>query len=419
MKFYGSVESMRNHPPSYSDPFILQWEIPNPRDGIERKYIVFDGVSEYWKMHSNNRYTTCHEVFISQAYNVDDDIAGHPAFDFDLKLPPDSPPALSIDDLYIQVGVPHDWTIMLQDDIISILCKQYPTMEDEILRLLSDTGRVLANDNGSLFNPWVWMSSPSMIKLSKHLVISAICFAMWRTQMGLLVKELLTLDRPYIKCIDEGILRRLGSLRLPLNHKRHIHGEPDMNGIAPIVKYSPILTFDDKGHKFTDGLILIHDANMYSMKNGVLLSPSDLAPEYQEQLSNVYGIYNAPSVYQDDNSYGEDESDEELIIAFNKINRQYHTGLVPGRLKGKYLPLIRKEIGVCPVTSKKHGGDNAFCFKKDGKVYYKCHRGCSLNIGGFERKYIDITPWKGNNREDIARLANEDVNKMIRKNDEE
>lgn len=418
MKFYSNVDSMRTHPPSYSDPFILQWEIPQSRDGTERKYVVFDGVSEYLRMYSNNRYTSCHEVFISQAYNVDDEIAGHPAFDIDLKLPKDEPSALSTDELHMRLALPSHWTQMLQEDIIYILCRQYPVMEDEIRRVLGELQKsdILVSDNGAVYNPWVWMSSLSLEKISKHLVIGSICFSMWRTQMNILVKELLTLDRPYTSAIDEGILRRLGSLRLPLNHKRHTYGPPDITGIPQIIKYSPILTFDDTSHRFTDGLVLIHDANMYTMKNGLLLSPSDLAPEYQHQLNTVYGIYNAPSIYQEPDD-GDNESDEELISAFIRINKLYSTGLAPGNLSGKYLPLVRKTPGTCPISGRKHDGENAYIFKKGGKVFFACHRGCCIKIDGMERKYIDITPWKGSSREDIARLANEDVNKM-NKNEE-
>lgn len=85
MKFFSNLESIRAANLPYSDPFILQWEIPNPKDNRERMYIVFDGVQEYEKYMNAGRYKTCHEVFLSQTYNKDDEVTGHPAFDIDKK----------------------------------------------------------------------------------------------------------------------------------------------------------------------------------------------------------------------------------------------------------------------------------------------------------------------------------------------
>lgn len=417
MKFYGSVESMRSHPPPYSDPFILQWEIPQPRDKVERKYVVFDGISEYLKYHTEGRYTTCHEVFLSQGYNADDDVYGHPAFDIDMKLPKESEPASTAKELYERVGLPEHWMDMLQEDILHILIRQYPAMKDIILHAHCIGESSIGKEDIQGLNPWIWMSSPSLEKVSKHLVVGRICFSMWRTQMKLLVKELLALKKSYTSAIDEGILRKLGSLRLPLNHKRHKYGNPSMNGLPIVEKISPTLVFDDPTHKFTDGVILIHDANMYTMKNGIVLTPSDLAPEYQQQLVNVYGIYQAPSLVgdTDDSTH---ESDHELVSAFIRVDKLYHTGLKIGKLSGKYLPLIRKSPGTCPISGRKHDGDNAYIFKKEGRVFFACHRGCSIKIEERERKYIDITPWTGISCEDIARLAHEDVNKMNKSQDE-
>lgn len=421
MKFYSSVESMRAHPPQYSDPFIVQWELPIVRNDVERKYIVFDGVTEYMKMLSNGKYTSCHEVFLSQTYNTDDDIVAHPVFDLDSK-PADYPtPSLSEDDLLLRLSIPHQWKVMMQEDILNILCKQYPTHSDAIRSALSIHSEK-SYDTGALYNPWVWMSSPSLEKLSKHLTITGICFGMWRVQMNILVDDLLSLDRPYTRAIDKGILRRLGSLRLPMNHKRHIYDESTLNTDRPvIVKHSPVLKFDDPVHRFTDGLAIVHDSNIYTMKESILLSPSDLSSEYQYKMDTTYGIYNMPELHGNihDVDYDNDEdSSDELVTSFNRINKIYNTGLIPGQPKGRYLPLVRKLPGKCPISSKIHNGDNAYIFKKGGKVYYSCHRGCSIKIDSVQRKYIDITIWKGNGPSDNARLANEDVNKMRRLNDE-
>lgn len=375
MKFYGSIEGLRAHPPSYADPFILQWEIPQPRDGVERKYVVFDGIDEYMRYLSNNRYNTCHEVFLSQGYNPHDDLYAHPAFDIDIKS---------------EFDVESDWVELLQQDIITVLIQQYPALKDQILRIRSH-------------DIWIWMSSPSPDKISKHLVISKVCFSMWRVQMKLLVDSLLKLERKYIKGIDAGILRKLGSLRLPLNHKRHIYGD------SGIEKYSPTLQFDNTSHRFTDGIVILHDANMYTMTEGLVLTPSDLSPEHQAILSHSYGVYNIPGSSPSEDDDLDDVNSDELTAAFNRWDKLYNTGLCIGKISGNYLSLIRKAPGKCPISGKEHTSDNAYIIKRGYKILYGCHRGCVLKTDGIERKCIDITPWKGNAAEDNARIIHESM----------
>lgn len=378
---------MRNHPPQYSDPFIVQWEIPHPRDNIERKYVVFNGIAEYLSMHKNNRYTSCHEVFISSTYNPLDDIIAHPAFDLDLKLPKESNIPTSLSELQRYVGLSDDWKQMFQEDIIRILCKQYPAFKERI---------------SQLSDGWIWMTSPSLEKVSKHLVIRNICFSMWRAQMNILIDELLTLDRPYVKAIDNAIIRKAGSLRLPLNHKKHII-ENDK-----IVKYSPTLIFDDPSHKFTDGLVCIHNDNMYTMEESIFLSPSDLHTDYQSsvKITDEYHSFD-----NDDDEY-DLSSDDDLLHAFITMDKRYKTGLTPGKISGRYLSLIRKREGQCPISGRSHTSDNAYIFSKNGKIFFGCHRGCSVTLNGYQKKCIDISLWKGKSSDDMARLIFEDINNM-------
>lgn len=164
MRFFNTLQSLSSASLSFADPFVVQWEIPEPRDNRERMYIVFDGMEEYEKCLVQGRYTTCHEVFISPNYDSSEEVMGHPAFDFDCK-PETSNSSISVD---VSTLLPPDWRIQLQNAIIASLCTQYPSHEDELRVLLSNP-----------YN-WVWMTSPSKDKISAHLTIRCILFPTWR-----------------------------------------------------------------------------------------------------------------------------------------------------------------------------------------------------------------------------------------------
>lgn len=371
MKFYGSLDSVRANPPSYGDPFITQWEIPEPKDDRSRMYVVFDGIEEYLRYHSRNRYTTCHEVLLRLGNGSD--IPGHIAFDID-KKPSDHE---SIDTL-----LPPDWEQQLEQAILEILTRQYPQFEEKITSTLSQRGR------------WVWMTSPSSKKISKHLVISGIVFSAWRAQMKLILSDLKkgvgNLPESILSALDDAIYRKDGSLRLPLNTKKPVKEEYTAeDGTKSIRLYAPRLIFDNPSHTFLDGIIGIHDANMSKIEGAIMLTPSDLAPDYQPQCTYV-----PPSLQENLTSESIDEENTGLLTeSFHTLDKKYSTGLRIGNLSGAYLTLLRSEAGKCPISRKVHESDNAYLFMKGGRVFFGCHRGCTITIGNITKKYIDVTSY--------------------------
>lgn len=376
MKFFNSLESMCANAPPYSDPFVVQWEIPQPKDQRERMYIVFDGLTEYIKYMRQSRYTTCHELLISQTYDKEMDITGHPAFDID-----------SVDPL------PDGWMELLAQDIKDILSKQYPSSEDTILNLLSKDVE------------WVWLTSPSTKKLSKHLIIRGITFAMWRTQMKILMNELAKMDRCYTQALDHGIIRKSGSLRLPYNSKRHTYHVNDQ-GISTILERSPTLIFDNPIHGFTDGLIMIHDENLYTFRDSILLTQADLSPEYRDQFA--YIVPQTGSIRKQEYL---DIDTSSLEGIFERLDSIHDTGLKPGNISGSYLPLLRYRPGKCPISGRTHESENAYLYMRGNKVCYSCHRGCKIHLDGYERKYIDVTFYKDGNDQTV-KLCLYDLDKM-------
>lgn len=372
MKFFRTLESLRVKAPSYGDPFILQWEIPVPRDECTRMYIVFDGIKEYMTCLKNGKFNSCHEVFISSSYGVGDEVQGHPAFDIDIH----------VSDTEHKEGyslLSPTWQEELQEDIKLVLSMQYPS--SNIYDILSDQKDI---------SPWVWMSSNSKGKISKHLTISNLTFITWRSQMKLLFSTLKSLpedkrksSKLVLDAIDDGICRKAGSLRLPLNRKIR-----DKDGNIS----NASITLDNPTHNFTHGVVLIHQENLYTV--GAILGYDHLAPEYQEQSTYIPpGCESVGSVL-----IADEGAMSKALIA---LNSKFDTGLIPGKVSGGYMSLNRSRPGICPISCKIHESDNAYLFMKGPIVYFGCHRGCVFKVHNVERKYIDITAYNHLKGEDI------------------
>jgi hypothetical protein len=167
--------------------------------------------------------------------------------------------------------------------------------------------------------------------------------------------------------------------------------------------------FDNPNHRFRDGLVLIHEANMYTLKGGVILTVSELAPEYHDQCTYV-----PPSVMSIDTHTYESVGDENLMInALNLLNKFYDTGLDAGIMNGSLLPLHRKYEGTCPISRRLHESDNGFLFMKGGKVFFSCHRGCTVTINNEVKKAIDVTPYSKDDNEIVLACLN-DIEKLTR-----
>lgn len=350
MRFFSTFSAISNAGLSYQDPFIVQWEIPYPKTDATRKYIVFENISEYLTYYKQGRYTTCHEVFVGKTYNQKEDIYGHPAFDIDAE--------------YDKYTLEHDWKLRLINDLRQVIEVQYPTKKVEDLAP-------------------IWMDSSTSLKVSKHLLISGITFPMWRGQMKIIHTGLLSLyedkDVPnYIKALDQGILRTTGSLRLPLNSK-----------CPNPLKETPKIVFEDPKHKFEDGLIMCHNENLQSFKDSTILMPSMLTPDLQSELD--YCGFNKmlkSLIYNNNNQIEGDEG--EFAEAFNLWNSKWNTGLEPGGMNGQFMTLNRKFPGKCPISDRIHDTDNAYLFMCGSQIHFGCHRGCQINIGGFQKKSISI-----------------------------
>lgn len=325
---------------TYKDPFLVQYEIPEPIDDRTRMYIVFNGVEEY--MRYMHRYNTCHEVFISSnGWNREDDVEGHPVFDIDAPLD----------------TLSDGWERSLEKDIEEVLCIICPMKTPEIKEVLSDSSN------------FVWMVSSNKEKISKHLLIRGITFSQWR-RMSTVMYRLLKKNHPFI---DDGIVRCAGSLRMVFNSK--VGGAP--------------LYFESDSHIFIDSLVLIHNININTI--GVLLMTSDMDNSILQEKDMVYRKVEL------------DDIDDESITAFKYLDEQYNTGLVIGPEENGYISLPRERPGRCPISGRIHDKVGGYLFSKNKKTYFGCHRKCTISIRGREYRSIDITPYPAENSESIAR----------------
>lgn len=363
MRFYRTIESMLNRLPNYSDPFVLQWEIPEPRDECERLYIVFDGVEEYIRQFRRGRYNTCHECFIPI---MGTNIIGHPAFDIDMELQELNP----------------SWQEDLLKDIHRAMKVVFPDID--IDKLVP-----------------VWMTGTNPSKISRHLVISNIALTSWSEQMKAIVEVIRDIRHPcssrsVIEAIDDGIYRRHGSLRLPMNSKRPspVTSIIDGHKVTEMKTYPMLL--DDPRHTILDGLVLIHEANMYTMNDAIILSIADMKDEYVPVETIHEEEYEV-----DDSLAGE---------AFRRLNQRWDTGLSMGTGTGRFIPLNRMKPGKCPISNIEHESDNAYLLvTSTGRIMYGCHRGCKVNG---KSKLMDITPVKKSRGEINAMICMERLQKL-------
>lgn len=365
MKFYNSIEAMKSKPPLIENPFILQWEIPNPISEATRKYCVFNGVKEYLTYLNVGRYNTCHEVFISSTFNPSEEVIGHPAFDIDIHAD----------------TIPPNWQTLLEEDITYLLNAQYPILnlkKDDII--------------------WVWMSSNSIGKTSKHLVLKNIIFTTWRSQMKLLIENIKELPLEHknssniiLDSLDLGITRKSGSLRLPLN--------------AKVSNINAIITFDDPSHKFIDGLVMIY--NESNISGSHMITISDLSPLYMPKCK-----YIIPSYIEDADPEPIINSND-IISTFNRLNKDNQLGLIPSTIDEKVVALKRNKSASCYISGKVHDNDNAYIFKKGEDIYFACHRGCTIDIAGITYKYLRIDlPTADNPKWDIIKLIIKDIKNL-------
>ena len=338
MEFFRTFESLRAKPPKHQSPFVVQWEIPNPRDKCERMYIVFSSLTEYAKHRTLGKFDTCHEVFVDSSYDPNsDELYGHPAFDIDIH-------DLKYSD--------NSWYNNFTSDVLTVLRYQY-------------------NSNITSLGKIVWMYSRSD-KVSRHLVLHGITFPMWRKQNKILIEGMKSLPNlkshpDIISAIDTGITRRLGSLRLPNNRKK------DKDNY---------MLFEDPTHKFKDGIVLIYDETKYTLEGTEFLFYERLRPELRS-------IPYVPPVGSEQNYDLDIESDSNchVVKVFTKFDKG-RSGLCIIKRNGVFFILKRVQPGKCPISGQVHESDNAYIVCVQDKILFGCHRGCTTSL--HKRKTIDI-----------------------------
>lgn len=340
MKFFSTLHGLSTWKCTYDDPFLVQYEIVEPKDDRTRMYIVFDGVDEYKKR--MNYYNTCHECFInSDGWNKEDDVQGHPAFDIDAEIG-----TLSI-----------DWRDTFIRDLTSVLITMFPSKKDDIISHLIPSNIV-------------WMRSLTDEKVSYHLVMNGITFSKWRWASTIMYRLLREKGHTYI---DDGIVRVAGSLRMVFNYK-----VKDKERVKAII-------FEDD-HQFEESLVLIHEANIHTV--GTFLMSDDV----DRSLLTIRDMIGGSSTHTID----EDIDDDLISLAFSNIDRQYDTGLTIGSTQNGYISLDRVRPGTCPISMRAHDRVGAYIFTKtiddEVRVYFGCHRRCTTKYGGYDKYSIDITP---------------------------
>jgi len=328
MRIFSSLDHVARWVCPYQDPFIVMWEIPSDQKVDECDRKFI--VFNGIDEYKRSSYRTCHEVLIPNTLSMEDDVMGYPAFDIDGPL---------------SMANRKGWEEEFENDVANILSKIHPSKETNIKDSVD----------------FVWLISPSDKKVSRHLVVRGVVFVEWRYSSTILYREM----KKWGDCIDGNILRKKGCLRLPLNSK---------------VDGMPLVFRDDR--PFEDGVILIHEWNRCDKM--VPLFPNDIDPSFLT-ITDIIGKEGRLVDDVDDSICGK---------AFSDLDTTFNTGLkISGESGSKgFINLTRQRPGTCPISGKVHDRVGAYMYMSKGRVYYGCHRGCTLRYGGMTRKTIDITP---------------------------
>lgn len=325
MRYAFTLESIIEMIPLYSNPFIVQEELVSDEGG--RRYLIFKDLNEY--IRNLQFYNTCHEVLINK--DSDSDIMGFFALDIDLPLMKDN-----------------SWYKDIEYAIAKVLYKQYNHIPP-IVR-------------------YIWLTSGNSTKTSRHLLVQDIILTHWREQMHYIIPHLKSLLRtPLSDGIDDGIYRKSGSLRLPLNSKVK-------NGIKGVP-----LTFDEPNkYNFRDGLIQIRKDNIATISKSKIYSPS----MYKQSFIETPYIKPIISSKIEFNSTLPNKSDiNKVIDTWNTYTKGIDTGLEIGEIQDDVIFIKRVKSGKCLISSKVHDSIGGILFISNNPytVKFHCFRKCMRN----------------------------------------
>ncbi len=341
-------------------PFIIAHERKKKSGLIGRCYILFESFEQFIK--NRDKYPHAHEILCMhknissnpKCTNENGYSHGRLVFDFD------------IESKYNGLEyVPDDFHQNVESMIILIIEKYY--LDIDILKL-----------------KFVWSSCINPKKFSSHLTVKNFCFENWITMMKKFY-EIMSIEWNHTynwisadKLFDHQIIRNNATLRMVNSCK--IGGN--------------MLTLNNPKDKFNDSLIRIYIPKKYSKEQIIKHSDHNWDVICKVICDNVViptkQIFFDKHILRNTLSVDPVYNSEIYDLAFELIQKIKPNVFKKGRVRGKYLSLLRIKPAECILSNKVHEKENGFLYIKEHYdleyiVEFGCFRKCSNILN--ESKY--------------------------------
>ncbi len=314
------------------DPFIISYDHLRQDGSVGKKYLLFPSFEYFLK--NRDKYPHSHEIMVCHN-NCDKEYysGGRLVFDFDIKD---------------RSKVPENFTEQVESIIIETFQNHYCDVNKKIMK-------------------FVWSSSNSPNKFSKHLTVKNAYFYEWTEMMKIFYKLfMLEWEKHHswiskVDICDFQIARKNGSLR--------------MVGSSKIDNPNAILSLDDDKYTLEDSLIRIYkdeiDEQTITLEN--LCTSENVVTEKKKKKID-YTSSKKMNI-SDDLEFDKEIYDE----AFKSLNKKCKNVFEIRNISCKMIALHRIKEHKCLLSGKVHETENAYITISKYSGYYRFYFGCYRN----------------------------------------
>lgn len=305
--FYSINDAITCDTPSKTS-FIIANERKKKSGDIGRSYTVFPRFKTF--LENRDSYPHCHEIIVDHINNKPN-VAGRLAFDIDLK------------ECNTRDGrIPSRYTKQIELTIIAVLNRYFHDVDMSKLE-------------------FVWSTSPSDVKISKHMVVKNLYLEEWITMSKIFYRLFSIIwEESYnwiaaIDLVDSQIARPSGSLRMV--------GSSKIGGGK--------LVLDNDNHTLQDSLIRIYYRNRAAMEQLVTMDHINegvldmINCDARRQITmNVKGKYVTNGFIADESMTHSKCLYEKAYLMFSGVMPNIYS---PGKIVRSKLRLIRRRPARC------------------------------------------------------------------------
>src|ERR1044071_6363767 len=340
IKYYSADDAVNSPIPTKAG-FIIASDRKKESGKIGRYFTVFPTFKDF--LIHRNEFLNSHEILLDHI-KCKPNMSGRLVFDFDIK----------------EKNIPTNFKSHVEK-IICLVIKKY-----------------FRDVNVDLF-VYVWSTSENPTKFSKHLTVKGLHFDNWMELSSVFYKLFyVEWKKKYdwidpTDLVDFQIIRNKTSLRMVGSSK--IGGFP--------------LVFDNAAHKLTDSLIRIYFKNKRLSEQTITMSNlkpdlkiNHMFPQHLNHLNHLNNVNTNPTKFKIiSNGIVQEENkptySREVYQATFELFETYQSNVfTKGKIRGKYLTLIRIKPFNCLISNNHHENENAFLTINKHETFYSVTFGC-------------------------------------------